>query len=215
VIDILRATSAICTAIHYGVEKIIPVSTIEEARQYQTKGFIAAAERNGEVPEGFSFGNSPFSYMNEQIKGKSLVLTTTNGTQAIAVAADSFKVVIGSFLNKDVLAKWLLQQGKDLIFLCAGWKDKFNLEDSIFAGALTKTLLAYSGFHTICDSALAAQYLYEKAEPDIYGFLKNSSHYKRLEKLELDADIVYCLSPNLAPVIPILENGALIRFLEV
>lgn len=211
VIDIFRATSAICTALHHGVEKIIPVATIEEAKAYQAKGFIAAAERNGEVIEGFSFGNSPFSYINDDIKGKTIVLTTTNGTQAIEVAKHSYKVVIGSFLNIDVLVRWLQQQDRDVILLCAGWKNKFNLEDSMFAGAVVKRLMRSGKFDTTCDSAFATQYMYEHVENDLFSFLENSSHRKRLEKLHLEKDMHYCLTLNIAPVIPVLQGDCLVK----
>jgi 2-phosphosulfolactate phosphatase len=211
VIDVLRATSAICTAFHHGVEKMFPVATVEEAKVHQAKGHIAAAERNGETIEGFAFGNSPFSYMGSDIKGKTVALTTTNGTQAIEVAKHSHKVVIGSFLNIDVLADWLIKQNKDVILLCAGWKNKFNMEDTMFAGAVVKKLLAFGEFITECDSAVASRYMYELAEKDLYAFLETSSHRRRLEKLKLEKDIRYCLTSNLAPVIPILQGDCLVK----
>ena len=141
-IDVLRATSAICTALHHGVEKIIPVSTLEEAFEYKRQGYHVGAERNGEIVEGFEFGNSPFSYMDDKYKGKTLVLTTTNGTRAINIASKTHKVVAGSFLNLDALADWLIEQDDNVLLLCSGWKDKFNLEDTVCAGALTESLLA-------------------------------------------------------------------------
>src|SRR4051812_34023124 len=103
IIDILRATSAICTAFHHGAEKMIPVATIEEARLYKAKGYLTGAERDAIPVEGFDFGNSPYSYMDEDVKDKTIVITTTNGTQAIDAAKDAYKVVIGSFLNIDAL----------------------------------------------------------------------------------------------------------------
>lgn len=209
VIDILRATSAICTAFYYGVEKIIPVATVEEAKVWQAKGYIAAAERNGEIITGFSIGNSPFSYMSDTLKGKTVVLTTTNGTLAIEVAKKSYKVVIGSFLNIDVLSNWLMGQERDVILLCAGWKNKFNMEDTMYAGALTQRLITSGKFISECDSASASQYIFTLSEKNMFSFLENSSHRRRLEKLKLEEDIRYCLTPNLAPVIPILEDNYL------
>lgn len=213
VVDILRATSAICTAFHHGVEKIIPVATVDEARVHLVNGHLAAAERNGEVVEGFTLGNSPFSYMGDDIKGKTLALTTTNGTLAIEVAKHSHKIVIGSFLNMEVLVKWLISEGKDVILLCAGWKNKFNIEDSMFAGAVVKKLLASDKFATTCDSAVASRYLYERAEGNLYDFLECSSHRRRLEKLKLEKDIRYCLTPDSAPVIPVLQGNCLVKIL--
>lgn len=211
VIDILRATSAICTAFHYGVKEIIPVATVEEAKRYKDKGFLAAAERHAEVVDGFDFGNSPFSYMNQRVKGQTIALTTTNGTQAIDAAKEAYKVVIGSFLNLDILNQWLLQQNKDVILLCAGWKNKFNLEDTLFAGAVARTLQEKGNYETFCDSTLSAKILYDKAENDLYAFLETSSHRKRLQKLNLEKDIRYCLQKNITPVIPVLEKGKLVN----
>jgi 2-phosphosulfolactate phosphatase len=207
VIDVLRATSAICTALHYGVKSIIPVASVEEAIVYKNKGFISAAERNGELVEGFEIGNSPFSYMDEKFKGKEIVLSTTNGTQAIEVAKEADTIVIGSFLNKNKMTEYLLSQNKNVILLCAGWKNKFNMEDTLFAGAIVADLLQNEKFYTPCDSAMASLTLYKQAENDLYAFLEQSSHRRRLEKLQLEKDIRYCLTPNTAPVIPIYKNG--------
>ena len=108
VIDVLRATSAICTAFHYGVDKIIPVSSLEEATVYRDKGFHVAAERKGKIVEGFDYGNSPLSYKNDKLKGETLVLTTTNGTKAINIAKDIEHLLIGSLLNLDAISKYLV-----------------------------------------------------------------------------------------------------------
>jgi len=211
VIDVLRATSAICTAFHYGAHQVIPIASIEEARQYKANGYLTAAERQGEVVEGFELGNSPFSYMNEQIKGKTIAITTTNGTQAIQVSKNAYKVVLGSFLNLELLCDFLQTENKNVILLCAGWKEKFNLEDTLFAGAVVEKLLVSEKFVTSCDSAIASTHLYELAKPDLLKFLDNSSHRIRLKNLNLEQDVLYCLSLNLAPVIPILDRDKLIK----
>ena len=144
IIDILRATSAICTAFEHGAEQIIPVATVEEAREWKSKGFLVGAERDAIPVDGFDFGNSPFSYMNDAVKGKTIVITTTNGTQAIHAARDAYKVVIGSFLNITSLCKWLQSENRNILLLCSGWKNKFNLEDALFAGAMTEAMTEVS-----------------------------------------------------------------------
>ena len=110
VLDVLRATSAICTAMEHGVKEIIPVATVEEARALQAEGYLAAAERGGQIVEGFDLGNSPYSYMEPAMKGQTVVLTTTNGTKAINMAKDKETVVIGSLNNLDALCDWLVAQ---------------------------------------------------------------------------------------------------------
>jgi 2-phosphosulfolactate phosphatase len=215
VIDILRATSSICVALEHGAERIVPVAGIEEAKTYREKGFVIAAERNGEMIEGFDFGNSPFSFMGDNVKGKSIAFSTTNGTQAIDVAKRSHQVVIGSFLNLDGLCDWLIKQEKDVLCLCSGWKNRFNLEDTLFAGAVVHQLKNSGLSDTNCDSAIAAEHLYLAAKDDMYKFLENSSHRKRLERLNIERDIEYCLTPNQTRVIPILQGEMLVKLEEV
>lgn len=211
VIDVLRATSAICTAFEYGIASIIPVPTVEEAIEYKKKGFLAGAERKGKIVEGFDFGNSPFSYMKEEFRGKDIVLTTTNGTKSLDVAKDADTVVVGSFLNLNVLSLWLEKQDKNILCLCSGWQDKFNLEDTICAGAISDYLISTGNFVSTEDSSIAAKYLYLSAKDNYLGYLKSSSHRRRLKNLNLNEDIKYCLTPNQTDVIPLLKNGKLVK----
>lgn len=211
VIDVLRATSAICTAFHNGAERLIPVVNIDEARKYKSKGYIVGAERGGKIVDGFDVGNSPFSFMGDHIKGKTIVLTTTNGTQAIAAAQDAYKVVIASFLNLDAVCNWLYEQNRDIVLLCAGWRDQFNLEDALLAGGIVEQLLKMSDSAELSDSANASRQLYLSAKNDMFEFLVNSSHRRRLEKLSLEKDIRYCLTPNQTDVIPVLEGDSIVK----
>ncbi|CAN5641349.1 2-phosphosulfolactate phosphatase family protein [soil metagenome] len=210
VIDILRATSSICVAFANGVQSIVPVATVEESMSYKEKGFLIGAERNGEMLDGFDLGNSPFSYMTDAVKGRNIALSTTNGTQAIAAAKDAYQIVAGSFLNHEALCAWLNKQDKNVLLLCSGWKNSFNLEDTLFAGAVVNTLVDDFELTKMRDAALAARHLYLLAKDDINGFLMESSHRKRLEKLQIEDDIEYCLNFNLAPVVPIMVNGVLV-----
>ena len=211
VIDVLRATSAICAAFDNGIKAIIPVPTVEEAWEYKQKGYLAGAERKGQIVEGFDFGNSPFSYMNEELRGKEVVLTTTNGTKSLDVAKDAETVVIGSFLNLDALSLWLSKQDKNVLCLCSGWQDKINIEDTICAGAISEFLINTGNFTSVEDSSIAAKYLYLSAKDNYLGYLKSSSHRRRLKNLNLNEDIKYCLTPNQTAVIPILRDGKLVK----
>lgn len=212
VVDVLRATSAICTAFEHGISRVIPVPDVEDTYFYKDHDdVIVAAERGGEVVEGFSYGNSPFSYMNEDIKGKTLVITTTNGTQAIEAAKDSQIILVGSFLNFDALTENLRNIDRDVMVLCAGWKNRFNLEDTLFAGAVTENLLeAGFSYATDSDAALASLSLYKSAKYDLFDFLENSSHRNRLERLNLEEDVKYCLSFNKTRCVPYLKGDSLI-----
>ncbi|HEX2618437.1 MAG TPA: 2-phosphosulfolactate phosphatase, partial [Flavobacteriales bacterium] len=193
-IDILRATSAMVTAFECGVERIIPVSTVEEAQQYIGRpGFIAAAERNGEVVDGFAVGNSPLAFKAMDLKGKTIVMTTTNGTRAINLARNARQLVVGSFINLSALTEWLLAQNDNILLLCSGWKEKFSLEDSVFAGAVMDRLLESGKFGVEEDSSIASKYLYMAARDNFMSILKAAPRRKRLEKLNLLEDVKYCL----------------------
>ena len=211
VIDVLRATSAICAAFDNGINSIIPVPTVEEAWAYKQKGFLAGAERKGQIVDGFDFGNSPYSYMNEGFIGKDVVLSTTNGTKALSIASDAETVVVGSLLNLDALCEWLENQDKNILCLCSGWQDKFNLEDTICAGAICDYLINTGKYTSNEDSSIAAKYLYLSAWVNPLGYLKSSSHRRRLKNLDLNEDIKYCLTPNQTNVIPILRDGKLVK----
>lgn len=213
-IDVLRATTAICTAFDHGAEKIIPVSTVEEAEEYRKKGYIAGAERMGKIVEGFKYGNSPYNYMGDDIKGQTIVLTTTNGTKAINLAAKTHKVIVGALVNLDAVIEYLKAGREDILLLASGWQGKFNLEDSICAGAITEALLDSGLYMSDEDSTIASLFLYKKAKDNYFGFLKASSHRRRLKNLNLNEDIKYCLTPNQTSVIPIYKDGALVK-LEV
>src|SRR6478736_2791639 len=124
VIDILRATSCMTTAIAHGVKSLIPVASLAECKALQNQGYIAAAERDGKKEDGFDIGNSPFSYMEKEVVGKTIAVTTTNGTQAISKSLAAKEIIIGSFLNRSAVVNYLKSQPHDVLLLCAGWKGK-------------------------------------------------------------------------------------------
>ena len=211
VIDVLRATSAICAGFDNGVKSIIPVSTLEEAREYKDKGYLVGAERKGEIVDGFDFGNSPYSFKKEELRGEDIVLSTTNGTKTLNIASNAPIVVVGSLINLQALCEWLEKQNKNTLCLCSGWQDKFNLEDTICGGAICDYLLGTAKFTSNQDSSIAAKYLYLSSIDNLYGYLKASSHLNRLKKLNLNEDIKYCLTPNQTKVIPRLKDGKLVK----
>lgn len=210
VIDVLRATSAMCTAFEFGVDKMIPVATLEEAQEYKNQGLMVGAERNGIAIEGFDFGNSPYSYMSEKIKGQTIVISTTNGTQAIEAARDAYMVVIGAFTNISSLCNWLLSQQKNILLLCSGWKNRLNLEDSVFAGAVAERIVKDENYQT-GDAALASIFLYQQTQQSQIKFFHSSSHSKRLAAMGLKKDIKYCFSLDKTKIIPVLQGKYLVK----
>jgi 2-phosphosulfolactate phosphatase len=215
IVDILRATSAIITAFINGADKIIPVATLEEARAYKEIGYMVAAERDGIVRDFADFGNSPFNFTAERVRGKEIVYSTTNGTNSIMMASNSFRVIIGAYLNLNSIARYVMDKNHDLLVLCAGWKTKFNLEDTLFAGALSDIVLKNSSFYTICDSTLASIDLWNIARKDLMGYINKVAQRHRLKKNKLDDVIEYCHSLDQTDIIPALKENYLVRLAEI
>jgi 2-phosphosulfolactate phosphatase len=208
VVDILRATSCMTTALAHGIKSIIPFAKLEDCLQMKSEDCFTAGERDGKKVEGFDLGNSPFEYMDKDLKGKMIAFTTTNGTQAIIKSLGAKEIVIGSFLNLSAVVSHLIKGDHSVLVVCAGWKGKFNLEDTLFAGAVVELMKEHASPE--CDAPLAAQVLYQQARHDLYGFLKNSSHVKRLGRLGITKDIEFCLTLDQYNVVPYLKEGALI-----
>ena len=210
IIDILRATSAICTAFEHGAASIIPVAEITEARNYKERGFLVAAERDGYVLDFADFGNSPFNFTREKIAGKTIVYSTTNGTGIIRLASSADKIVIGSFLNLGSLSRWISDQDKDVVLFCAGWKNRFNLEDTICAGAIAENLMSTSLYSTICDSTVAALDLWSLAKDNVPGYIDKVAQRSRLRDKKLDDCIPFCLTQDYTQKIPVIKDGVLV-----
>lgn len=213
IIDVLRATSAICNAFENGAEKIIPVTDVEEARAYKERGFLVAAERDGYVLDFADFGNSPYNFTREKINGRTIVYSTTNGTGIINRSKTAYMTVIGSFLNLSSVTAFLESQNRDVLLLCAGWKDRFNLEDSICAGAIAEKLLKSKRFHTICDSTYAAIDLWSLAKNDVTAYIEKAAQRSRLRDKDLDDCIPFCMTPDSSEVIPVMKNGVLVNII--
>jgi 2-phosphosulfolactate phosphatase len=207
VVDILRATSCMTTALEHGVASIAPFAKLDECLAMKSKGYFTAGERDGKKVDGFDLGNSPFDYMVPELSGKNIAFTTTNGTQAIVKSAGAAHIIIGSFLNISSVAKYLSMLSNNVLIVCAGWKGRVNLEDTLFAGALIESL---KGFDLACDAPLAALRLYRQAKPNLFEYLKDSSHVKRLGRLNIHKDIAFCLTFDRYSVVPVLKNNELV-----
>ena len=211
VIDIFRATTTMVAGLANGLEKIIPVSQLEECQAYpESDNVIKAAERGGKKVEGFQFGNSPYDYMdNPDSKDKTLIMTTTNGTRAIDLSKKASNVLIGSFLNISTVCDFLVKDGRDVVLFCAGWKGHYNLEDTLFAGAVINQL--NKKFESDSDGVISTEILFEKANQEgIHNFLKKSAHYKRLSSFSNHKDIELAIEFDKFNVLPILKGEEII-----
>ncbi len=207
IIDILRATSCMTAAFAHGIDCIKPFADLAECKAMKSHGYFTAGERNGEKVEGCDFGNSPFEYMKEEVKGIKIAFTTTNGTQAIAKSVGAREIIIGSFLNLSAIVSYLKNGSNNVLAVCAGWKGKVNLEDTVYAGALVELLKDH--ITPNCDAPVAAQHLYNIAKNDLVKFLSSSSHVQRLARLNIHKDIEFCLTPDQYDVVPMLIDGKL------
>jgi 2-phosphosulfolactate phosphatase len=212
IIDVLRATSTIATALFNGAKCVVPVDNIPRCIELgKAIDSITAGERDGQIAEGLQYGNSPFEYSRDFVSGKTLVLTTTNGTKLLQMALEkgASHIVTGSFPNLTAVCDYLVSENQPVILACAAWKDRINLEDTLFAGAVISKIKDH--FTVNCDASQIAETLYNEAKSDLFGFLKQkqASHYHRLINFGLETDLRYCLTPNLANVLPFYENGKL------
>lgn len=210
IIDVFRATSTIAAALHNGADKIIPVSSVEECISLgkEIPNSITAGERDGKVADGLEYGNSPSEYPASFISGKTLVLTTTNGTRLLHMVTDAASIITGSFPNLNAVCEFIIAQNKNVLLACASWKDRFNLEDALFAGAVADTVSEY--FTINCDSAHACISLHKDSGGNYFEYLKRGAHYKRLSGYGLESDMVYCATPDLHPIVPILKGDSLV-----
>jgi 2-phosphosulfolactate phosphatase len=212
IIDVFRATSTIATALYNGASRIIPVDNVDECKRIGSKieGSITAGERDGKVIEGLQYGNSPAEYPKDFINGKTLVLTTTNGTKLLHMALErgASEVITGSFPNLSAVCNFLLSQDKNVILGCSGWKNRFNIEDTLFAGAVISKIKQNFTIH--CDSSLMAESMYNLHKNDIYEFIELTTHWHRLAAYGLQKDLQYCVTTDVANVLPIYKNHELV-----
>lgn len=198
IIDVLRATTSMCYALDQGAKSLMPVATPEDCLRYRSLGCLCAAERNGMKLDGFDMGNSPEEFSKEVVEGRDIAITTTNGTYALLESQSARRIFIGSFVNMQALADYLIADGQDVSLVCAGWKNKVNLEDSLFAGALASLL---TRFTNDCDSTLMAMELWDASKNNLHEVVGRSSHAQRFERLGVD-DLPICLDLNRCPVVP-------------
>jgi 2-phosphosulfolactate phosphatase len=214
IIDVFRATSTIATALHNGAARVIPVAAVSECKKLggEIPNAVTAGEREGKVIEGLQYGNSPAEYPRDFIEGKTLVLTTTNGTKLLhmASAKGCAEVVTGSFPNLSSVCQYLVDQNRPVVLGCSGWKDLFNLEDTLFAGAIIDRVKEHFTIHD--DASLMAQQIFKLHENNLYKFIQNTTHWHRLAAYGLQKDLHYCITIDIANTLPIFRNNELVVY---
>jgi len=215
IIDIVRASSTICTAFYYGAKEMVPVADKDKTLTYKQQGYLIAGERNGLKLDGFDFGNSPFEFMTTDLEEKKLAITTTNGTKNIEKVSgylgENAEIVIGAYVNYKVLLNYLRSSDKNILLVCSGWKGNVSIEDTVFAGKLIDDLNRFNQYTFVSDSANHALLIYEQAKDDVFGFIMDRSMRFKDKISLLGNDIRYCLKEDATNAIPVLIDGRFVN----
>ncbi len=213
VIDVLRASTTIVTALQNGAKEIVPVATVEFGVKISGGMFggqtLLGGERNTRKVEGFALGNSPLEYTPEIVSGKTIILYTTNGSRAIVKAKFAENLYIGSYLNLDAVAEQLIKTGSDFEILCAGKSNTFSLEDSVCAGRLIRKVLDKNHELTLTDTAKVTVSLDESFGKDPLEMLKETEHGKLLLQNGFEDDLKYAAGVDTSAVIPYFSTNVL------
>jgi 2-phosphosulfolactate phosphatase len=211
VIDVIRASSSICTALANGAVSILPLTSIEEALEWKQKGFLTAGERDSFKVDGFDFGNTPMEFTSNKVNGQNIAFTTTNGTNSLYQARNAKETVVGTFVNFQVLTSWLEKQDLPILFLCSGWKNTVSIEDALFAGKVAYRLLETGKFEAFSETVDMSVNLWKEAEPNTEKYILEHSPRLKSKISFLGDEIKYCLSDLDLNVIPVLDNSSLIK----
>jgi 2-phosphosulfolactate phosphatase len=211
VIDVLRATTAFCAAFDRGFCSIIPVAGLDETLKYKKQSYLVAAERDGDKLDFADFGNSPTGFLSADQIDTDLVFSTTNGTQAIEMGKVAGELITASFSNLSAAVNWIERKNKNVVLMCAGWKNTFSLEDTICAGAIADKLVAGGKYSPFDDATLAARELWTNSRENLQSFVCQSSHYKRLMSKGLFNDLEYCFRIDTSKSLPVLVDVKLVN----
>ena len=213
VLDILRATTTIVQALSAGAKSVFPVGSIEEAlRLANTFGrdaVLLAGERNCLPIEGFDLGNSPLEFTKNRVRGKILVMTTTNGTAAMALTTNAERVLIGSLLNFTAVIEELVRTEAEPVILCSGRERALALEDAVVAGEFARALMeARPGDWTLNDGAHAAMVL-ARAFGTGEEVFRLSAGGQGILAARMDPDLEYCARRDTHAIVPILQERSI------
>lgn len=214
VIDVLRASSSMVTALINGAKGIIPVEDMSAASKIAAnldpKSVLLCGEKDGKKIEGYQLGNSPMEYSRGVVEGKTMIMNTTNGTKAVTRASLARKILIGCFLNAASVVDELQNSEGDIIIICAGWKSSFSLEDMLCAGLIIDRLSNGHLSDDASDGAKLAQVLYQKYSSDIEAAVSQTNHANRLKDIAHPNDLSYCSKIDQITIVPYMKDGIIL-----
>lgn len=206
-IDVLRATTAVCAAFQAGCSSVVPLDSLDALSKYRKLGYSVAAERGGKKLDYAEYGNSPTEYLQQDMTGKKLAYSTTNGTVSILRAADAECTLVGSFANLTALTQRLRLDARDVVLLCSGWQNDFCIEDTLLAGAIIEKMSDVAV--PFGDAAHMAVAMWNVACDDVRAYCERCSHVHRLEGFGAARDVDFAFRRDTCPVVPQLNDGKL------
>jgi 2-phosphosulfolactate phosphatase len=212
VLDVVRASTTIVSALANGARGVVPVATPDEARA-RARGWapgtaLLGGERGGAPPPGFECGNSPAEYSPERVRGRTVVFTTTNGTRALLALDGARRIAVGGFVNAAAVTSWVAEEPGDVLLVCAGERSRFCLEDAVCAGLLVSRLESVGG--PLTDAARAARTLWDRYANDLRAMLADATWAQALVAQGRGADLPLCVAVDVHDVVPVLRDGALV-----
>ena len=213
IIDVLRATSVMITALANGAKAVYPYKDIESVLENskKSKSFVLGGERKGLKIEGFDFGNSPLEYTREAVEGKDMFMTTSNGTRAIENSANgSKKLFIAAFLNVESVAEKILKENDDTVIVCSGTDNNFSLDDALCAGEIIKRVKEKNKNVYLTDISLAMKKLAETSI-SIENTLEGSKHFEYLKTIGFYGDMNHCFTMDMFDIVPEYKNGVITK----
>lgn len=216
VIDVLRACSTIATALNNGARSIVPVADMAQAGKIASnldqQSYLLGGERDGIKIEGYHLGNSPLEYTQKMVGGRTVIFNTTNGTVAIDQARAAEHLLIGSFLNAGRVVDFIREAGNDLTIICAGWRNRVSLEDTLCAGLMLYRLWEGREPDSVSDTAHIAFTQYDHDREGLTSALQICNHAQWLSSQGHQDDVDYCLQLDALPVLPYYQDSRLILY---
>lgn len=216
VIDVLRATTTIATALNAGAEAVQTFSDLKTLMQvsdtWQPEKRLRAGERGGAKVEGCDLGNSPLDCTPDLMKGRRLFISTTNGTRALQRVEESPIVITAAMINRQAAVNYLLYRQPDTVWIVgSGWEGGYSLEDTACGGAIANALQEQSGQMAIGnDEVIASIALYRQWQNDLLGMFHSCSHGQRLLRLHCQEDLKYCANIDSLDVLPIQKEPSIL-----
>lgn len=213
VIDVLRASSVMITALANGAKAFIPVMTVEEAhqkaRELPGEKVLLCGERDTQIIDGFHLGNSPQDYMRDKVQGKTLIFTTSNGTQALNRLQEASEIFIGSFLNMNALVG-KFQTLDNVVLVCSGTNNNFSMDDAMCAALFIDEIMKKKAV-ALSDFSIMLLKAFHKDNGDLHKLLKDCYHLNLLKHNGFEKDVEYCLQKNSSDVVPEMKDGRIVK----